>query len=193
MIVMSLQTLCGSPLKSYDQSPHRQQLGCRRSRPARERTSMPQCCKESLVPCNAAHVAAHSMLISTCNPADNLTQAFPPAFPDETAEQQSLRQEACKKCWTAISQLVEGSIRDVFLQTVGIEQYYQSVPAGVADCLGADKSHDILGFAQVCGSGAPDPRWQQLIHSKAAYHPYCIDFCRRCQLSRPCTDLSHPC
>lgn len=60
------------------------------------------------------------MLISACNTADNLRQAFPPAFPEETAEQQSLRREACKRCWTALSENLEVSTRYLLLLTVGI-------------------------------------------------------------------------
>jgi len=42
-----------------------------------------------------------------CWHAENLLRAFPPAFPEETVEQQCLRQEACKTCWTALSQHLE--------------------------------------------------------------------------------------
>ncbi|KAA6416560.1 MAG: origin recognition complex subunit 3-like, partial [Trebouxia sp. A1-2] len=38
---------------------------------------------------------------------ENLLRAFPPAFPEETVQQQGLRQEACKTCWTALSQHLE--------------------------------------------------------------------------------------
>lgn len=67
-----------------------------------------------------AHITAYSMLISTCNTADNLTQAFPPAFPEETTEQQSLRRETCERCWTALSENLEVSNRCLLLLTVGV-------------------------------------------------------------------------
>ncbi len=49
-----------------------------------------------------------------CWHAENLLHAFPPAFPEETVEQQGLRQEACKTCWTALSQHLEVSIHAIY-------------------------------------------------------------------------------
>ena len=36
--------------------------------------------------------------------AENLLQAFPPAFPEETSKERKLRQEAYNTCWTAINE-----------------------------------------------------------------------------------------
>lgn len=39
--------------------------------------------------------------------AENLLQAFPPVFPDESVEARALRQAAFHQCWSALSQHLE--------------------------------------------------------------------------------------
>ncbi|KAL0049556.1 hypothetical protein WJX82_004745 [Trebouxia sp. C0006] len=57
----------------------------------------------------AGNVGSGAQFLSSSRVAgsENLLHAFPPAFPEETVEQQGLRQKACGACWTALSQHLE--------------------------------------------------------------------------------------